>query len=196
MLGVNLILHHSPGQSFHRSLDCSPANKGCGNALLSGLIPLFYNTFTLSSGVKMSWIAEGLIQYAMYRTGTGRTALLIQGASLHSLWVGFVSGLWHMKSPDHIDPPGQDFLSNSLPTTTCRSPSLLGFCHQVAECQPKIHPGSFIGTSIFASDHVLCPWAQQAYSEVVSPGKPRNQTPVLQWVYVLPSRLRICMFLN
>ena len=72
----------------------------------------FKSTFTLSPGMKMSWIAESLNQFAMYGAGTGHAALLVQGAPLHSLWVGFVSGLLRMKSPAHTDPAGQDLTSN------------------------------------------------------------------------------------
>lgn len=87
----------------------------------------FISTFTLSSGVKMSWIAESLIQYAMYRAELGHAALLIRAAPLHSLRVGFVADLLNALFLDHTDSPGQDLMS--LPTTTHRSPSLLGFCH-------------------------------------------------------------------
>lgn len=46
VLGLNLILTHSPGQSSRGSPDYSPANKeGCGKALLPGLFPLFYKHF-------------------------------------------------------------------------------------------------------------------------------------------------------
>lgn len=41
---------------------------------------------------------------------------------------------------------------------------------QVAECRPQTHPGSFIGTSTFASDCVLSPRTEKTCWEVVNQG--------------------------
>lgn len=190
MLGLNLLLPHSPGQSSHRSLDHSPANyEGYGKAPLPGLFPHFsehFGTVKSCENVTESWESCSICKI---HSRARSHCLPPPGRSPEPCLGRICFSPLCLKSLDHSAPPGQAY----VPLTAQHPPGWVS-ATQVPSQAPSWIPLWYQHFSFRLCSLSLCAGGLLWSGEPRGTKEPNSGSATCD--LLLPHSLHICMLLN